>query len=784
MKAKRRWTSLILAMAMTVSLLSGCGQDAGTTQAAESGTQEGQEQTEEVSEAESGTAEETAGASLAQGGYIPGEYSASSRGFGGDVTVTIVVDENQITECRIEGPEETDGVGSRAVEELPEQILAAQSAEVEAVSGATVTSEAIVKALSEALLEAAGEEVLEEEISAGMTPGTYRGSAKGMNGTIVVDVTVSEETIDAIEFVETIPRENDMIDESFWLSNYLIDMLDETPQILATVTDRLPQRIIESQSLAVDAVAGATVSSNGFINAVKDALEQSGANLAAFDKAPEKSDAVEEYEADVIVIGGGTSGATAAAMAAESGANVLLIEKSGRLGGAGALSSEPMTLGAEIQKEAGFDPDPEEMYEEWMSQTHWAVNGYIVSKLLNNSGETVDWLIDKGFEFVYNPTDTPLFWIVSYRDHSIGTMTQYNSFNQMCSDVDTILYETTAQSLILDENGAVTGVNAVKYDGTTVVARAKAVIVATGGYGGSQELMEKYNGAYFKMLGLTQNVGEGLTMMLEAGAAEHHVGGACAHQTEVPVQIGGFDVYDTAIPYTITNLPVLMRVDSTGQRFMDENEKASSPTASSSFVASNGGEFYTILTQEQYDILKEQGSAGLGMDKNPDPSFLTWPLGPEDAMTNLDAVMEAAQEIGMAFRADTLEELAALTGMDADILTENVRVYNESCEAGKDTMFYKDAQYMYPYDMTGPFYAVKGCVMSYNSLGGVEVDEFMRVLDGADQVIPGLYAAGVDSIGTILDGVAYPDLFGVALGWGFNSGKMAGEYAANYALNR
>ena len=128
MKAKRRWTRLNLAMAVTVSLLSGCGQDVGTTQAEESGTQEGQEQTEEVSEAESGTAEETAGASLGQGGYIPGEYSASSRGFGGDVTVTIVMDENQITECRIEGPEETDGVGSRAVEELPEQILAAQSA--------------------------------------------------------------------------------------------------------------------------------------------------------------------------------------------------------------------------------------------------------------------------------------------------------------------------------------------------------------------------------------------------------------------------------------------------------------------------------------------------------------------------------------------------------------------------------------------------------------------------------------------------------------------------------
>lgn len=117
-------------------------------------------------------------------------------------------------------------------------------------------------------------------------------------------------------------------------------------------------------------------------------------------------------------------------------------------------------------------------------------------------------------------------------------------------------------------------------------------------------------------------------------------------------------------------------------------------------------------------------------------------------MTNIEAVLESACEIGMAYKADTLEELAEMTGMDIEILMRNINDYNAACAAGEDTLFYKNPAYLYPYDLEGPFYAVVGCVMSYNSLGGVKVDELMRVADTQDQPIPGLYSAGVDSIGT------------------------------------
>lgn len=716
--------------------------------------------------------------------YAPGVYTQSAKGFGGDVQVTVTVDEQKIVSVMAEGSQETEGIGSRAIEQLPDAIVAAGSVNVDDVTGATVTSSAILEAASKALDLASGSE---ETVK--MTPGTYRGSAKGMTGTIVVDVTVSEKAIEKVEFVEAIDKVNERIDPNHWLASYMLDMLKETPQFLQTVVERLPQRIVENQSVNVDVVTGATASSNGFIAAVKDALQQAGALAGAFGERVAKVDAAETYEADVVVIGGGTSGATAAAKAAENGAKVIIIEKSGRLGGTGTVSTEPMTLGGTLMEEAGIQTSVEAMFRNWMSQCHWSINGNIVSKYLNETGTTIGWLTDHGFKFhadgsAGDMTANFSSWIVSYDDAGIGTMGPQTYFNTMCKDIDIILYETTAKSLIVDEAGAVVGVKGEKYDGTQVTVNCKSVIVATGGIGGNDELMMEYMGSTFKPLALTQNMGEGLLMMQEIGAQPYNVGGVCAHQTDVPVQITGFDNYDTSIPYTITNLPVLVRVNNRGERFMDEDAKSVvGATSSTASIVAQGGTFFSLLDQKQYDLLKAEGSSSLGMDKEADPSYYTWPLGPNEPMTNLDAVTEVAMEIGMAFKADTLEELAQVTGMDYAVLYENLAKYNVSCENGYDAYMFKNPAYLASYDLeNGPYYAFVGCCMSYGTLGGVKVDEFFRVLDNEDHVIPGLYSAGLDCVGVVMDGVAYPDLRGEALSWGFTSGRLAGGYAAQYAV--
>lgn len=789
---KKKILCLTLCLALAVST-AGCTTESGQTSAATSqetsafasgsGTESGQidvETSRESSEAASGST------------YTPGTYTGIAKGFGGDVTVIIEVDGEKIIAVQAEGPNETDGVGSRAIDQLPEAMEVANSAQVEAVSGASITSEAVMTAAAQALAEASGQEAAATSLA--MNPGTYTGQATGYAGTIVVEVTVTEDAISSIKYVDSVGKSNELIPsiEEFYYAHYAWAVQNDSPQIIETVTNVLPDRIVNAQSLSVDAVTGATATSNGFIGAVKDAVIQAGGDPAAINRPIEKSTATETYDGyDVIVVGGGTSGATAAARATSLGAKVLIIEKSGRIGGTGALSSEPTTLGADIQLETGKDYDViDEYYESLMSQNHWYPKGILVRKFLENSADTVNWMMEEADfnwipEDLTNP-DSPhesdrLFGhcLVGYDSDSISTMDAAESWKRLVSDVDTILFETTAQELIQDADGSVTGVVAKRYDGTKIIASGKTVIIATGGFAGSAELMEQYNRDSYKVFGLTQNVGEGLLMMLEAGAVKYNIGGMCAHVTDVAGDVTGFDDFDSAIPYTLHATPSILRVNSRGERFASENEKAISMLSSSMYTAAQGSEFYTIVSQQQMDVLAEDGIRGTGMESEiVAVNFHHYTLPIDYKMENINEVMEAGVEAGFIYKADTLEDLAQLTGMDPQTLMNHVQRYNTACANGDDDLFNKDASLLFPLGDDGPYYAIKCNVLVYSSLGGVEVDENMQVLDSDGKAIPGLYAAGVDTIGNILDGTAYPDHLGIAFGWGINSGKLAGEAAA------
>lgn len=237
-----------------------------------------------------------------------------------------------------------------------------------------------------------------------------------------------------------------------------------------------------------------------------------------------------------------------------------------------------------------------------MSQVHWYAKGNLIPTFLRESADTANWLDENGFDLAAaKPTATlaegaygahisdMLFsnYAVKYAEPSTySTMTINDSFEDLTEGVETIHFETTGKSLILEESGEIAGLEAEKWDGTRVVIHAPAVIVATGGYAGNPELMVKYNDYAYKVLGLQQNVGEGLEMMLAAGAAEKNPGGACAHQSGLYVSVAGedFTVFDTAIPYTLANCSVLMRVNPTGARFMDEDEKTDSAVGSTNYM--------------------------------------------------------------------------------------------------------------------------------------------------------------------------------------------------------
>lgn len=245
--------------------------------------------------------------------YVDGTYTATARGFGGNIEVTIVVSGDTIESVTIVGDSETAGIGSNAIEQLPSAIQAAGSADVDGIAGATVSSDAIKAAAADALAAARGETI--ETAAIAFAPGTYEGTARGYNADITVAVTFAESTIESIELVSH----------------------SETFQVGTPAFDIMIPEIIAYTSTGVDAVAGATFTSNALLAAVNDAALKAGCDVKALQVGAmpyvltpgEKI--VDTY--DVVVVGAGGAGMAAAAAAAQDGSTVLVIEKQAAMGG-------------------------------------------------------------------------------------------------------------------------------------------------------------------------------------------------------------------------------------------------------------------------------------------------------------------------------------------------------------------------------------------------------------------------------------------------------------------
>ena len=348
----------------------------------------------------------------------------------------------------------------------------------------------------------------------------------------------------------------------------------------------------------------------GYIAAVRDALTQAGAPEDAFMTEVTKSDQSETYDDfDVIVVGGGASGTTAAAQATAQGAKVLLIEKSARIGGCGSMSTGVHVVDSRLQVEAGIANDNETYFPEAMSQGLWYPKGVIMKQFLDNGGKAMDFLIDTGgFEFAANPTG------LAYAKDSIIEPNAAESWQRVANTVDTVLLETQVTSLLTDESGSVVGVEAMRYDGTSISAHAPAVVVATGGFMNNPELQQQYNhGVFSTEFALWQDKGECLQMMWDLGAPAYHVGGMNIHITQPPLEIQGVDDYTAMIPYTLHAAPNLLHVNDRGERFCSENMLAENMVANGNYIAAQGGKFYAIVSQHQMDVLASEGLAGMGL---------------------------------------------------------------------------------------------------------------------------------------------------------------------------
>ncbi len=510
------------------------------------------------------------------------------------------------------------------------------------------------------------------------TPGTYEGTAVGMNGEVRVRVTFDEDAITEVEIVEHV----------------------ETPLISDLALSRIPEEIVAFQSLAVDTVTGATLSSHAVLNAVAGAAEEAGGdpealrNVAIPEKEPQPD---QSMEVDVLVVGGGLSGMSTAYETASAGLETLLVEKLESWGGSSARSGGAVCYATEEGDPVGYF-SAEQYYQWFQNMGHGQINDDLVRKIAYMSNDTVQWMRSEiGYDPQYEMTERFVDGTVA-RLTNPGSPTEYVTgagggmmkiFYDRISGLEslTMMNQTEVVSLTTDAAGAVTGAVAERTDGSTLTIEAKAVVLATGGWAAGEEYMELWAPGMkkaYNMAGVGSD-GDGIHLAEEVGASITY---------DTPSFAGGVYAPVAAAPANC------LLVDGNGNRFVAEDAPAWQVLAA--MMRNETGTFYQI-----YDEAQSEGMF---------------------------------EGVSVVLKADTLEELAEQMGAEAAVLQKTVDRY---CElAGReDTDFGKDAALMTGIG-EGPYYAVNVTTYILTAYAGPDITEDCEVLAEAGGVIPGLYGVG------------------------------------------
>ena len=483
--------------------------------------------------------------------YTAGTYTATAAGFGGDVTVTLTVSDTAITAVEIVGDAETAAIGGAALETLAAAIKDANSVEVDVVSGATVTSNAVLAAAKKACDQAMG--VAPSKTA--LTDGTYTATAAGYSwtGMMTGEVKIENGAIASI----TITEEHD----------------SDTGEIAKTALDLLPGRIVANQSLATDAISGATVTSNGIKDIVGQAIEMAGGKKTEWmDEVAKETDTVKLEGYDVVVVGLGGSGMLSYMAAADAGATVFGIETAAKLGGNSTTTTGPMLLGpiGDAYADVNF-ADKDEVYDVWIDYVGSEEKADIIKEAVYNNDTHIKYYVDNfDFEFAgmilsFVRPQWSQFWTSYVAENGVRNIFGPNKTNQYVRAMDKAvamnekndyMLELTAEELIFDGETAV-GVKAVAYDGTTYEVYGDSIILATGGYVGNAEMCEEHWGRTLNTVAQTTSDGTGINMGISAGGATYMLGvDPMIHIQQIPNMIKNDDL--TADQKALlTNLDVL-----------------------------------------------------------------------------------------------------------------------------------------------------------------------------------------------------------------------------------
>lgn len=581
------------------------------------------------------------------------------------------------------------------------------------------------------------------------TAGVYTAQANGNNGPVTVEVEVSDAEILSVKVTEHA----------------------ETAGLSDTPIERIPAKIVEGQTLAVDTVSGATNTSNAILKAAEDALAQAGADIEALKAVQEKdetADETAERHVQALVIGAGGSGLAAAITLQEQGIETLVVDKMANAGGATALTGALINGGCSKQQaERGVTDDVQTMFMDAMVYGSFQNDARMTWLMVNNTGDSVDWLHDTvGVEFEEainhfpeHTNDRAFYPKGKQPGYLTGTMEQH-----YLSNGGELLLETRAQHL-LTEDGRVIGASCSTADGTLNIY-ADVTLLATGGYGASVALRPADQmGTLF--YGASSSTGDGIIMAEEVGAMTHYMQYLKSYPQGIEKPLDGGNITADGTTFrgnayisplasqavTLNDGAIYVNVE--GERCMNENMD---------FVSIKKG------TQKQTDMTVYLVMDQKGYDKWMGMMEVSAGLTPEIVAPWLDA-----DDGKPVFRKGaTVEEAAAKAGIDAEKLSATVAHFNEMVASGKDDDFGR-AEMSVGLDSDGPIYIVEQRLRMATSLGGLKTSTSFEVYDENEQAIDGLYACG-EVIGGVHGDESMPSN---CVAWAVTSGRLAAKAAAD-----
>lgn len=551
----------------------------------------------------------------------------------------------------------------------------------------------------------------------GFTAGTYTGTAQGFGGEITATVTLSDSEMTAI----------DVVGEG------------ETAGLGSVAIEQLPGKMLAAQTPNVDAMSGATVTSEAIMAAVTAALATAGVDASSLQAktAADGERAEETLDADVVVIGAGGAGMAAAITAHEAGRNVVILEKMPYAGGNTTKSTGGMNAAeTSVQATLGIEDSVQTFIDDTMTGGKNVNDLALVTAMAEHSAEAIDWLDSIGAPL---PEVSFSGGATNKRIHrpeggaAVGPYLVEKLLAKIDAEGIQVLYNTKATELVVD-GGAVVGVKA-EGDGVNYTVNAKAVVLATGGFGANLEMCAAYNPALagFVTTNSPCATGDGIVMAQAAGAAT--------------VDMEQIQIHPTVYQETSLMVTESVRgggailVNVAGERFINEMETRD--VVSAAEIAQEGGYAYLVFDQAQRD--------------------------------NLSAINNYVSN-GLTVQADTIEALATEMGVDAVSLKATVETWNKAVAEKNDAAFGRTTGMDVDISVA-PFYAIQIAPGIHHTMGGVKIDTKTEVLDSEGAAIPGLFAAGEVTGGVHganrIGGNAVADIIVF--------GRIAGESAAQYA---